>query len=492
MKKIKYMALALIMAATSIVPVFADSIDLTFERGSLDYKIGEETKKISEPIYAKNDKIMVPIEYIDEAFQLEEKDVQWNQYDDSLTIYSGNKIIQMKIGDNTMYTDNGRTMLSVAPERKNLVYMFPIEDIAKEIGVKYKEDNGKITFQIEKVESVDAYDYNYESLLQIAYKNSKDLKKVDLSIEKAEELLDDARDDVKSVPKGIGNGGINGKKNSEYRKFRSQEFAKEKAKRDVDTTKEKIQYELEGAYYNLLKAMEDKELAQMKVDVFKDTMNQTNIKFENGMASEYEKNKAERSYKEAEKTYEMAKKSEQIAYEALNYFVGLSADSRYELDKNITMKELKDYEIDVESHIPSTINNSPDIWALEEQIELGELGLRLFVFNVGTNYEATKIDVQTSKINLRHIKEKYEESLRKLNTSIKTLEDKYESDTIAHEKAKDDYELAQLNETLGLAIPLDVKKAELQLENTKNTLSETIRTYNKTVEAYLKPWVAPQ
>ncbi|PAB58324.1 stalk domain-containing protein [Anaeromicrobium sediminis] len=495
MKKIKYMALALLMAATSIIPVFAESVEIKFTPGSLFYQVGEESKNISQEIYNKNGRMMVPVEYLGEALNLKTEDVNWDKYSDTLTIYSGNKIIQMTMGNTTMSTNEGKIIMDVAPEYKDLIPMFPIKYIADQVGAEYEYKDGSLVFQAEKEEVVITYDYDYNMLLEKAYDNSKTLDKADLSIEKAEELVDDARDDVKSVPKNPADdalqegGGTNTAKNQAYTNFRSQEFAKAKAERDLDTTKEKIQYQLKGLYYDLLKTMEDKELSKVSLDVSKDTMDQTIIKFENGMASEYEKNKAERNYKEAQKTYEMAKKNEQTAYEALNYLVGLNPEERYELDKNVVMKELDTYEMNVETHIIKAIESSPDIWALEQQIELGELGVKLFVFNVGKNYEATKIDVQTSKIDLRDTKEKYEESLRKLNTSIKTLEDKYESDTIAYEKAKDDYDLAQLNEALGLAIPLDVKKAEFQLENTKNALNETVRTYNKTVDVYLKPWI---
>lgn len=482
--------------------------EVKFTIGKPQYTIGDTVKDIDTIPYIKDGRTMLPVRYVAEIVGLEEKDIEWNPAKKTVTIFKGNSIIQMTVGSNVMIIDGQKTVMDTAPEIQGGRTMLPVGHIAKALDIEMKWDSIEKTISVftenkmketEKQTTV-TWDYNYDQLLEKALKSSKNLKKMEMLVEKAEELKDDAVDKFKktnSIPKGMINQApaedkieFWDNKNLVYRNLRGQQVALEKAEKDVEVMKEEIAYNVRTAYDELLKAYKDQKLAEQALELKRDLMNHTKLRYNQKMVSEIENNKAKRDYEEAKKNYEMSVKALDSAYEKLNYLVGLNPEERYTVNDQIEFTQIPEVDLNLDSHIPTMIHKSPQIWALEQKAELGQLGLDLFVFNVDGDYEATKIDVATTKIDLANLKEAYEENLRKLHTALQVLQKQYESTMIAYEKAQDDLKVAKLNVAVGNGIPVEVKGAKLKVEELKNKLDGIMMDYNEKATLYQKPWLA--
>ncbi|MBB6215602.1 hypothetical protein HNQ80_001691 [Anaerosolibacter carboniphilus] len=507
-KKINKIGIALSMSILMMsTPAFAADASLQeikFSIGQTQYIVGSMTKDMEAAPYIKDGRTMLPIAYVADAAGIKAENIQWDGSTKTVTIFKGDSIVQMVIGSREMKIDGRTITMETVPEIVNGRTMLPIKYIGDALGVDVQWNGVTKTVTVlteapviaaaaasEQTEEAVQWDYNYDQMLEMAIKSSKDLKKQDKLLEKQEELEDDAAERFKStnsIPREIATG--DGTKQTTYRNLRSQQFAVEKAGKDMETTKESIAYNLKSAYYGVLKAIQNEKLAKMGVALQNDMMNQTSSRYQYQMVSAYENDKAKKDYEEKKKQYEMTVKALDSAYEKLNYLAGLEPKARYTLDDYVAFEEIQEIQWDLDTHIPTVINKSPDIWALEQQIELAQMAIDLYVFRSDGNYETKKIDKQTTQIDLANTKQSYEESLRNLHTNLDVLKKQYDVNMLAYEKAVDALKLVEKQLEVGLAIPLEQKQAAYQVEQLKIKLDQAIMDYNVSLYAYEKPWAA--
>lgn len=496
---------AAIAAETIKMP--ADVVEKTVEEvkfviDDTNYIIGNETKKADTAPYIKNGRTMMPVRYAVEAVGINSDDVKWDEEAKTVTIFKGDQIIQLTIGSDLLVVDGNRIKMDATAEIKDGRTMLPVSSIAKALGIEVKWNSMTKTITIyvekknkgeEKEAEVDAdplWDYAYEDLLNKALANSRELKKAEFEVERTESMRDNAKDMSNYIPLGNPPGpGMEADANQTYQMFKGQDFQHRMAKKQVDITKDTLAYNLKNAYYDVLESEDNKKIAKLAVDVESQNYKHAGLKYTQGLVSELEKKQAERNYEEAKKKYDMAVKELEKKYEKLNDFAGIDVKARYALKDDLAFQPIAQEDVDV--HIRSVIAESPVIWALEQKIDLADLGLKLYVFNAGLeSYDVKEINIKKAEIDLNSAKQTYDQSLRNLYTSLNQLKDQYETNKIALDKAKDDLRVAKVNVELGKMLPIDVQKATLQLEKTKKQLRDTIRNYNIRAMAYEKLWIA--
>lgn len=506
-KKIKKMACALSIATTlsfntavaletvklptDLEAVLTEEINITI--GSNEYKQGELVKTFKGNPYMQGEVPMLSLDFVAELAGINKESMEWDSQKNTMTIFKENKIIQLTIGNSIINVDSNKIDIGRAPEIKNEIVMVPISFMNKVLDIKTNWNSmfKTITIEVEKrnkeEESI-IWDYTYEALLDKALKSSKDLKKAEMAVERADYVKDDAGEDFKYRTPSKDDPNGDKALNMTYIEFKRAEIEHKNAEKQVNVLKDKIAYDVKSAYYNVLKKEDAKKISKLKMEIQNENMNHANIKYEYGTISELNKIQAKRDYEEAKKQYELAIKELDKAYEALNNLVGLDLKDRYILKDAVAFEKIKDN--DVEGHIVRMIAESPDIWALQKSMELKDAGVKLYVANAGANYDVKEIDVKTAEITLSSTKEAYEKNIKSLYTSLKQLEDQYETNKIAYEKAKDDYKKAVMNLEVGNIAPIALKNASLQLENTKKQLREKIMDYNTAAMQYDKFWIA--
>ncbi|WP_129599275.1 stalk domain-containing protein [Anaerophilus nitritogenes] len=474
--------------------------EVNFTVGKLQYQVGENMIELESAPFIKDGRTMLPIKYVAQVIGIESKNIKWNEMDQTITIFKGNDIIQMTLGKNDLMVGREKVMMNTAPEMRRGRTFLPVSYIAKalDIDMKWNEEKQTITFTIDKnekefIKEEEAFEYDYDKLLAKALKASKDLRKKEMLVDKAEELKDDATDQFKAtntIPSQMANNpDINGKKNLTYRNFRGQQVGVQKAEKDLEVQKEKIAYDVQNAYYEILKSQKNHQLAKSAMDFKRQMMNNTNARYNQHMVSEIENNMAKRDYEESKKTYDMSEKALDLSYEKMNYLAGLDPNERYTLKDKIEFTQIPEVDLNLNTHIPYKISTSPQIWALEQHIDLAQLGMDLFVFNYDGHYESQKIDVETLRVDLKNLKQAYEENLRKLHTGLEVLKKQHDTTLIAYEKAQDDLKLARVNVEVGTGIEIQRQGAQLKVEELKNKLDEIVMEYNQKAILYEKPWL---
>lgn len=465
------------------------------------YNVEGAKKELETIPYIKDGCFMIPINFIVELTGLSKDSMSWNAGNKMMTIFKGQEIIQIKVDSNTLVIDGEKITMGTAVEMKDEHMMVPLKAIgdALDLSVKWnnKINTASIFIEKEKIRE-DTWDYTYENLLDLALKSSRDLKTTEMDVERIEIIRDDAKDDSDFIPLRYGVNELELPANAAYLKFSKADFEYQLAKKTVEKIKEKIAYEIKINYYNVLKSEDNKKLAKMSLELMNQKKHLIDLNNREGFASDIEKRQTQRDYEESKKQYNLAEKELEKAYEKLNDLVGLDIKTRYTLKDELTFE--KDID-DVDGHISRTIENSPDIWALEKIIRLKDLNVDLHVFNLDMKtkwsfgidpYDAKEIDAKIAEVQLGKAKQQYSQKLRELHTTLKQLKEQYEKDAIIYEKAKDDLKMAKLNVEIGNELPITEKKAELQLENTKKQLREKMMAYNIGIMVYQKPWIMSQ
>lgn len=107
--------------------------------GESNIYVGEDTVALDAPAYInENGYTMLPARAISEALGAT---VNWDEASQSISIFSGSRIISMKVGDRTMYINGTPVPMNTAPEITNDRTFIPVRDLANALSIKNIEWN---------------------------------------------------------------------------------------------------------------------------------------------------------------------------------------------------------------------------------------------------------------------------------------------------------------------------------------------------------------
>ncbi|MCD8036243.1 MAG: copper amine oxidase N-terminal domain-containing protein, partial [Clostridiales bacterium] len=101
--------------------------------GSEQMSAGSDTINLDAPAYINADSYtMLPVRAIAEALGAT---VSWDEESRSVSIFSGERIISMTIGEKTMYVNGTPVQMNTAPEISNGRTFVPVRDLANALGI---------------------------------------------------------------------------------------------------------------------------------------------------------------------------------------------------------------------------------------------------------------------------------------------------------------------------------------------------------------------
>ena len=350
---------------------------------------------------------------------------------------------------------------------------------------------GSLVYALEDVDTNEETikTYTYEELLNMAIKNSKELKQREQELERIEIVREDIAKNKDYVPVGMGAGDpADIAARNVLKGLVSADTGIAVAKKQKEMQEDKIAYNVKKAFNNILLAQSQLELDKKEMDLNNFELNLANIQLDKGTMGRFELIQNRNTNKEIEKRLEVSKLALETAYLELNNLTGLDKDIRY----NLQVEEKEEKELgDLEHHINRTILNNPAIWSLEQSVKLAETAKSLYSYNAGLDpYKAVEIDVSTAKLNVGNAKEMLEHSLRTLYKSMDQLKEARGILEINLNKAEDSLKMARVKLEVGAGIPLEVKKVEKAVAELEHKLMENELQYEEILAIYNKPWVA--
>lgn len=323
----------------------------------------------------------------------------------------------------------------------------------------------------------------FEEALELAEDNSSDLDNV---AEKAE-YLQDLKEDIWditgsfSVPTVSYQQWVDDEVYSIYSQIQSISSSMTQNRYTEEITKLTLESTVKSYFTSILSDESSLEVAKKEAEVKKTQYLQGQTKNKMGLISDYDLRTLETDYKTAVDNVETLERTIEEEYRSFNQLLGISDDTEYELVYDI---EYTPYEMgqSMTQYIQNKLNTDYTIKQLEQNVDDAEFNKNYMSMSSTNSQSASnKYSYEEAKSTLKTAKEDKELSIQNAYNEVQELENQYETAQRNLETAKSNLELAELNYSLGRNTALDVTKAELDVEETENTLAQIVYSHDMKV-----------
>lgn len=294
------------------------------------------------------------------------------------------------------------------------------------------------------------------------------------------------------------------------------------AKSNLENTSESVVFNVKQAYYGMLQAERNKDVAEETVRQFQQHLQQAKGFYEVGTAAKYDVTKAEVDLSNAKLSLIKAENALKIARVTLNNAMGVPDAPDYSIEDNLSFKK---YEISFDQALNRAYRNRPDLQSLIFQRKAASQSIELakkdyypvltgnaaytrqgqdFPLQKGWNAGVsltfpifsgflTKNQVAEQKSNLEVVRAN-EESLKQsilldVQQGYLNLAQAAESITTAGltvKQAKENLDIANGRYAAGVGNPIEVTDAEVSLTNAKTSYIQALYDYKIAVAAIEK------
>ncbi len=119
------------------------AVEVSFTAGSTEYTVDGVTKTMDAAAYIQNDRTMVPVRYLSDAFGISPENILFN--DGVVTVIAGEKIVQLKVGSDMIIVNGMSIKMDAKAEVKNGRSYVPMKFIAAALGVNSTWDSATKT-----------------------------------------------------------------------------------------------------------------------------------------------------------------------------------------------------------------------------------------------------------------------------------------------------------------------------------------------------------
>jgi hypothetical protein len=362
MKVIVPIALALVL---NVGIVDADQLlDIEKKETAQAIKIfidGEEQTYTVAPMII-NGRTFVPMRSVFEAFETK---VDW--IEETKTVKATKEDITMEVTINSYFAKkNGDTFqLDAKPFIYNDRTMIPIRFVSESFGAEviWNEQERNIYISTdEKNEETDAEAdkanlLTYEEAIQKGLKRSYTLKNQLGQLEKLEESRSNMT--INDYPSAPGNGQEDAQRLSQLKSIKSLDINIEMTKKNIESTKESIGFEVRNAMNEINRLLSEKKLMELKLESARTNFEMAKTKAGIGSISKYDLENEQDAYNKAVKEKDVFEKSIESAYMKLSNLIGVSQSEQSVVEENIKYEPV--IEKDVDYLVTKGVSESPSI-----------------------------------------------------------------------------------------------------------------------------------
>lgn len=365
----------------------------------------------------------------------------------------------------------------------------------------------------------------YERAVELALKNSIDLRSAKQSVEQAEEMRDQASvlKSIGYLPMGPGLGDEDAAARSVLLSFLQADTSWQMAKKQVEITEEAIAFRVRATFDDVKKKNKEIELAESSLDLTALKLQQAAFKAKQGLESPFTLQDQQNQFAEEKQRKELLDKQLDETYLKLNHLLGLEKDERYALadgtkanaqhqddetgngvakadadvpesngNGNDTTSIFLEEKIDLDAHIRRVLNDHPYIWLQEQTIKLAEHEVSLHTYNVmSAPYAVKQIEVNKEKDKLASLRKNAEEMLRSSYLQLGQMEDQYKALEVGLARAENMLKMVLARQKVGMVTTSDIRQAELAIAQIRLQMENILIAYEQLRLLFHKPWLSP-
>ena len=332
----------------------------------------------------------------------------------------------------------------------------------------------------------------YDEAVELALKNSLELKNARQNVVQAEEVREhlSRMRTFGYTPVGSGYDYDDATERQKLLNFVQADIAWQMARKQVGILEEAIALQVRNAYDAVLKKIDEIEVSDLTLAYAAEKVRQAEIKAERGMESLFNLQMLREDYNEEKQKRDVLEKQLEEAFLGLNELLALEKEERPNLKGELLPDWLED--VNLERHLLHVFHENPLLWLQEQKIMMAEYGLELYTYNVGAQpYKVKEIDVLKEKNNLAAMKEDLETTTLSLYNQLQQLESQYALLEVNLSKAQKALDAVTVRYAQGMAVAIDVQQAELVVAQLEHQLRNILIAYEQMKILFQKPWLKP-
>lgn len=337
-------------------------------------------------------------------------------------------------------------------------------------------------------ENTDQLNMTLEQVVNYALEHNKDMDIENLNIQKAElshrqvkRQIKKFNDDkeyklsLKAYNRDLYNNMIKGVVEKQ------DELGLETANKNKEIKINRIKYDVEKAYFDILQAEKQVEIADESRKLSQEQYDHSKKMFELGTISKQQLLESELNLSNAKSGYDNAVMAYDLQKLNFNRTIGLDYDTKVKLVDKFEFDVESEEAVDLNESIKTALENNFSVYMAEQNVELGKLMLEVVKIDYPENttkYKDQQISVMQSEKQLETAKNGIEMAVRSSYIQMQNAKKQIASYELAVTKAESAYKLAELSFKIGQGKSSDVKGAQISLEQSKYNLAKQIYAYN--------------
>ncbi|AUO06886.1 copper amine oxidase [Paenibacillus jamilae] len=475
------------------------------QSGDIKVIINGVTQQYTQPPVVSQNTTLVPLRGVFESLGAK---VEWDSKAKKVTASKNDDTLTLNIGSKLAYKNSKPVQLDAATQIQKGQVLVPLRFVSKSLGAKvnWNQTSRTVTISNQANDSTpdinslsskplatpvtkvtyDTY-YNdsltYEDAVKLAIADSTSVKTGEVSIDQTGKIMKETGKNIDFVPAEAGDEA----QDKAFKGYAQTNLNYEAAKKNLEMTKEGIEYNVKDLYNKLLQKQNAVKLAVLNIEDAERKLKVAQIKRDNQMSSDYEVTQATNQLTQNQAALDKAKKDLDSAYVSLNQLIGYKPEQRYELKDKPVYSEFKD---NVETKVSQVLTSSTAIWLSEQKVDLAELSLKLYNFSTpgNTPYEAEQLNVEKAQYATEGTKRQLEEAVRTIYNNIKALESQYSQIQAGLVSARSAADMAKKQFDVGLATELQVYEANLKVTTAEQQAEDIVSSIDTLKLAFNKPW----
>ena len=332
----------------------------------------------------------------------------------------------------------------------------------------------------------------YESAVEMAIKESNDLKNLKLENESTTIKTDDMLDN-------FGTSLYNPEVLALIKLQKSDNINSEKTSRMENYIKQALSFKIKSTFSNIKLMEKDLELKKAQLSNMNKKRDTLALKLEYGMESRTNLTTKDIEINQAKKDIEKLEKELEEQYIELNKSIGYDSFKRYEIEKiALEYEPIKDTQEDIDFKATRAISSDINIWGKEQQLDIQRIDVDFYALNYISGlpsnqqsspapYESLELDAKISSNDLEQAKKDLKNSVIQKYNSIKKLENTYDNTVLKLKDLEEKKRVLEVAIKTGTAINQDYQDLLLGISELQNGIDKIQFQHELLVEMYNSP-----
>lgn len=252
------------------------------------------------------------------------------------------------------------------------------------------------------------------------------------------------------------------------------------AEKKREQAENQLKKDVEGAYYNVLKNERNLKIRREYLNYVQNQLKIAQTGYKVGVRAKVDITVAEAAVAQSQALVVQEENNYRGAVMNLNKLIGFPLDTQVKLTSQFAVDKISS-KIDLQKTIEDSLADNVTIIGLKHQEELSQVQYdvaKKFYGGGVTTFETALVDKKMAEVNVQKTELTLMNVIKQNHLTLSTLEQMMDWQTKEVEKAKENAHVFALKYEAGLATSQDAKKAAIDLEQSEETLSETIYQYN--------------